>query len=108
MTSTSSALEPVDVRPLPLDINFRLSLMMFLQYAIWGSWLPLMYLFVSVHRGFSPSEIGYLFMVGGVGALLGPFIAGQIADRHFNAEKFLGFSHLIGAVLIWQLAWIDQ
>jgi nucleoside transporter len=92
----------------PLPIRIRLSVMMFLQYAIWGAWLPLMYLFVSVQRGFTPSQIGYLFMVGGVGALFGPFIAGQIADRYFNTEKYLGISHLLGAVLVWQLAWMES
>ena len=107
MTSTTTADLPGAARPLPLDTNVRLSLMMFLQYGIWGAWLPLMYPFVSVHRGFEPHLIGYLFMVGGVGALFGPFIAGQIADRYFNTEKFLGISHLIGAVMIWQLARLE-
>src|SRR5687768_5240567 len=104
MTTTTAGLSPDAARPLPLDVNVRLSIMMFLQYAIWGAWLPLMYLFVSVHRGFTPSQIGYLFMIGGVGALLGPFVAGQVADRYFNTEKFLGISHLLGGVLVWQLS----
>ncbi len=95
-------------RPADARIKFRLSIMMFLQYAIWGAWLPLMYLFLSVHREFSPSQIGYIFMIGGVGALIGPFIAGQIADRYFNTEKFLGISHIFGGVLVWQLAWISE
>lgn len=99
---------PAVIPPTPIGIRLRLSVMMFLQYAIWGAWLPLMYLFVSVHRGFSPSEIGYLFMVGGVGALIGPFVAGQIADRYFNTERFLGISHILGAALVWQLAWIES
>jgi nucleoside transporter len=94
--------------PTPLHVRVRLSIMMFLQYAIWGAWLPLMYLFVAFDRGFAPSLIGYLFMVGGVGALFGPFIAGQIADRYFNTEKFLAISHLLGAVLVWQLSWIES
>src|SRR5204863_1360169 len=38
------------------------------------------------------------------GAIVGPFIAGQVADRWFDTEKFLGFSHLTGAVLVWILA----
>lgn len=86
----------------------RLSLMMFMQYAIWGAWLPLMYQFLSRHRNFSDGEIGYLFMIGGVGAVFAPFIAGQIADRYFNTEKYLAISHLLGAVLVWQLSWIDN
>lgn len=93
--------------PLSTSLNVRLSLMMFLQYAIWGAWLPLMWTFLETHRGFQPEQIGMMFMVGGIGAVLAPFIAGQIADRWFNTERFLGLSHLIGAALVWQLASIE-
>ncbi len=86
----------------------RLSVMMFLQYAIWGAWLPILWPFLADHRGFTASEIGNMFAVGAVGALLAPFIAGQIADRFFATEKFLGISHLLGAVLVWQLARIES
>jgi MFS family permease len=53
-------------------------------------------------------QIGTLFAAGAVGAILGPFIAGQIADRYFSTVKFLGVCHLIGAVLIWQLAEVES
>jgi len=86
----------------------RLSLMMFLQYAIWGAWLPILWPFLAGHRGFDAGEIGWMFMVGGAGALLAPFIAGNIADRYFNTERFLGISHCIGGVLIWYLAEIES
>ena len=91
-----------------VGIKARLSFMMFLQYAIWGAWLPLMYQFLSGHRGFTGVEIGYLFMIGGVGAVVAPFLAGQIADRYFNTEKYLAISHLLGAALVWQLASIQS
>ena len=94
--------------PLRLPLASQLSFMMFLQYAIWGAWLPLMYLFLSRHREFGDAEIGYLFMIGGVGAVFAPFIAGQIADRYFNTEKYLAISHIVGALLVWQLSWIDE
>jgi len=94
--------------PMGAKLGSQLSIMMFLQYAIWGAWLPLMYTFLSTHRGFTGSQIGMMFMVGGVGAILAPFVAGQIADRYFNTEKFLGISHLVGAVLVWQLSWVDS
>ena len=80
---------------------------MFLQFAIWGAWLPLLWNYLSGHLGFEGPRIGEIFMVGGIGAILGPFIAGQIADRYFNTEKFLGVCHILGGVLIWQLSWID-
>jgi nucleoside transporter len=95
-------------RPLELGLNIRLSTMMFLQYAIWGAWLPFLWSFLSTHRGMSGDEIGNMFAAGAVGAIVGPFLAGQVADRHFATERFLALSHIAGAVLIWQLATIES
>lgn len=92
----------------PQFVRTRLSIMMFLQYAIWGAWLPLLFPFLAGARGFSAGEIGWMFAVGAIGALVAPFIAGQIADRYFATEKFLGISHVIGGVLVWQLASIQS
>ena len=94
--------------PLSPGLRGKLSLMMFLQYAIWGAWLPFLWSFLSEQRGMSGDQIGDMFAVGAVGAIVGPFIAGQVADRHFATERFLAFSHLVGAVLIWQLATIQS
>ncbi len=77
---------------------------MFLQYAIWGAWLPLFFPFLTEHRHLSDSQVGALAALGACGALVAPFLAGQIADRWFATEKFLAVSHLLGAVLVWQLA----
>ncbi len=92
---------------LSADLNFRLSTMMFLQYAIWGAWLPLLFTFLFDHRGFSGEQIGWIFAAGAVGAIFAPFLAGQIADRYFNTEKYLAISHLIGGVLVWQMATLE-
>ena len=81
--------------------------MMFFQYAIWGAWLPILYPFL-LWRGFTPGEISAAFAVGAMGAIIGPFIAGQVADRWFATEKFLAFSHFAGAVLVWFLADISE
>jgi nucleoside transporter len=94
--------------PLSFGLNARLSFMMFLQYAIWGAWLPLMWTFLETHRGFTGTQIGHMFAMGGIGAIVAPFIAGQIADRWFDTEKFLALSHLLGAALVWQLATIES
>ena len=101
-SDTSSA------KPLSSGLNFQLSTMMFLQYAIWGAWLPLLWTFLSGHRDFTPSQIGNMFAIGAVGAIVAPFIAGQIADRWFNTEKFLGISHILGGILVWQLASLES
>lgn len=96
-----------DPRPTPPFVRCRLSVMMLLQYAIWGAWLPLLWSFLHTHRGFTPAQIGDMFAVGAVGAIIAPFVAGQIADRWFSTEKFLGISHILGAVLVWQLASLE-
>jgi nucleoside transporter len=85
-------------------VRTRLSVMMFLQYAIWGAWLPILYPFLMGHRGFSLDQTGMCLMAGAVGALIGPFIAGQLADRSFATEKLLAVSHFIGAILVFFLA----
>lgn len=90
--------------PLSPRLNVQLSVMMFLQYAIWGAWLPIFFPFLTESRGFTGEAAGYLFGIGAIGAIFAPFIAGQIADRYFNTEKFLAIIHILGAVLVWQLA----
>ena len=85
-------------------VKTRLSIMMFLQYAIWGAWLPILYPFLMGFRKFSLDQTGYCLAAGAAGAIFGPFIAGQLADRKFATEKMLAVSHAIGAVLVWNLA----
>lgn len=89
-------------------LMMRLSVMMFLQYAIWGAWLPILYPYLLGHVKFSLEQVGSILAAGAVGAIFGPFIAGQIADRHFATEKFLGMSHIGGAVLVYFLAGVSD
>lgn len=91
----------------PGMLRTRLSIMMFLQFAIWGAWLPILYPFLLGHRGFNLDQVGSILAAGAVGAIIGPFIAGQLADRYFSTEKLLAASHLIGAVLVFVLATVD-
>ncbi|HIA72761.1 MAG TPA: MFS transporter [Phycisphaerales bacterium] len=86
----------------------RLSIMMFLQFAIvWGAWLPILYPFLLGYREFTLTETGLCLSAGAVGAIFGPFIAGQLADRVISTEKLLAISHLIGAVLVYMLGTSD-
>jgi nucleoside transporter len=84
-------------------MKLQFSVMMFLQYAIWGAWLPLLYPYL-VSLGFTGGQISAIFAGGAAGAILGPVIAGQFADRYFATEKFLAVSHLLGAGLVFFLS----
>ena len=91
--------------------NSRLGTMMFLQYALWGAWLPVTarYLSAGVAEGglgFSGSEIGMILgLAGSIGAVAAPFIAGQIADRYFSTERILAALVIIGGVVKWITAY---
>lgn len=89
----------------PFLTLFRLSLMMFLQYAVWGAWLPLAGRFMAAGRdagglGFTEWQLGILLgTAASCGAFVAPFIAGQFADRYFRTERFLAFLLIVGGVV---------
>lgn len=89
----------------------RLSLMMFLQYAVWGAWLPLAARFLQATPeegglGFTGLQVGMILgLAGSIGAVTSPFIAGQVADRYFSAEKFLALLLAVGGVVKWITAY---
>ena len=93
-----------------MNNNNRLGTMMFLQYALWGAWLPVTarYLSASISEGglgFSGSQIGMILgLAGSIGAIAAPFIAGQIADRYFSTERVLAFLVSTGGIVKWYTA----
>ena len=82
--------------------RIKLSLMMFLEFFIWGSWFVTLGTYLDKNLNASGTETGAVFSTQCWGAIIAPFIIGLIADRFFNAEKILGIIHLIGAVLLYQ------
>ena len=84
-------------------IMTRLSIMMFLQFFIWGGWFVTLGTFMGTSLGATGSEIGMAFSTQSWGAIIAPFIVGLIADRFFNAERILGVLHLIGAALMYMM-----
>ena len=83
--------------------RFKLFVMMVLEFFIWGAWLPLIFGYLP-SLGFSPTEQALILNAFPVAAIIGMFFSNQYADRHFAAEKFLAFSHLIGGLAMIGLA----
>jgi nucleoside transporter len=77
--------------------------MMFLEFFIWGSWFVTLGTFLVKDLLANGSQSAAVFSTQSFGAIIAPFIIGMIADRYFNAEKILGFLHLIGAILMFQM-----
>ena len=85
-------------------IKFQLSLMMFLEFFIWGGWFVTMGTFLSQSFNASGSQLAQAYETQSIGAIIAPFIIGLIADRYFSAQKILGFLHILGAVVLYLAA----
>jgi nucleoside transporter len=84
-------------------IRLKLSIMMFLEFFIWGAWFVTLGTYLGSNLSASGSEAAAIFSTQSWGAIIAPFIIGLIADRYFNAEKILGILHLAGAFLMYQM-----
>ena len=85
-------------------IQIQLSVMMFIEFFIWGGWFVTMGIYLPNTLNATDPEIALAYSTQSWGAIIAPFIIGLIADRFFNAERILGVLHLIGAVLMYQIS----
>src|ERR671925_50417 len=84
-------------------LKTKLSIFMFLQYFIWGSWYVSMGTYLANVLKFSGPEIGAAYGAFAIGSMISPFFVGLVADRYFASEKMLGFLGLFGAVILFLL-----
>jgi nucleoside transporter len=84
-------------------IRTRLSVMMFLEFFIWGAWYPLVFGYLPA-IGFTNNQQTIVLACFNVAAIVAMFFSTQFADRNFAAEKFLAFSQLIGGIAMIALA----
>src|SRR5437763_16712579 len=85
-------------------LKVQLSIFMFLQYFIWGSWYVTMGSYMSKALKFDGAEIGLAYGAFAIGAMISPFFVGLIADRYFASEKMLGVLGLVGGGILFLLA----
>ena len=84
-----------------LQMRGRLSLMMFLEYFIWGAWYVTLGTWLGQRLHFSGQEIGLAAGTTALGAMLSPFLVGLMADELFANQRLLAALHGIGGLLLW-------
>jgi MFS family permease len=83
------------------NVRLRLSVMMFVQYFIYGSWLVTLGTFLGNSLKASGGDIGTAYSLPAIAAIVSPFLVGMIADRFFSTEKVLAFLHIAGAAVLY-------
>jgi nucleoside transporter len=83
-----------------LKTSIILSVMMFLQYYIWGSWYVTMGTFMNEYLGSSGIQIGAAYSALAIATMISPFFIGMIADKYFAAQRLMGILHLGGGLLL--------
>ena len=80
-------------------IQARLFLMMLLQLAIWGAYMPKFFPYMG-QLGFEAWQQSLVGSAWGIASILGIFFSNQFADRNFSAERFLAVSNVIGGAAL--------
>ena len=85
-------------------LYFALSFVMFMEYAIWGAWMPVLAARLLGPLKMTGKQTGWIYATLPLACIVSPLLAGLLSDKYLNTEWILGGAHLIGAVLLFLAA----
>lgn len=87
---------------LSVDIGtyIRLSAVMFLEYAAWGAWAPVLAARLLGPMKLTGKQTGWIYATLPIACIVSPLVSGLLADKYLNTEWVLAIAHAVGAVLL--------
>ena len=86
-----------------MNIKFRLTLLSFLQFFVWGAWLITIANYWFGTKQWDGTKFGAVFSTMGIASVFMPTLVGIIADRWINAERIYGMLHILYAAVLFYL-----
>ena len=81
-------------------LYFALSFVMFMEYAVWAAWMPVLAARLLGPLKMTGKQTGWIYATFPLACIFMPLVSGQLADKYVNTENILGVAHLLGAVLM--------
>lgn len=91
-----------------MNVKFRLTIMSFLQFFVWGAWLITVANYWFGTKQWDGAQFGAIFSTMGIASIFMPTICGIIADRWINAEKLYGILHVLGGFTLFYVPQITN
>jgi NHS family xanthosine MFS transporter len=91
-----------------MNIKFRLTLMSFLQFFVWGAWLLTIGTYCLNAKNWSFPQFGAIFSTLALSSLFMPALTGIIADKWINAEKLYGILHILYGLILFYVPRVND
>ncbi len=88
------------------SVKTRLSVMNFLEFAVWGAYLTCMSNYLG--RAGMGEEIAWFYAIQGIVSIFMPTLIGMVADRFVQPQKLLGLCHLVAGAGMLCLCWLGM
>ena len=90
------------------NTKLRLTILSFLQFFIWGSWLITIGAYWFQTKHWSGAQFGAIFSTMGIASIFMPSLMGIVADKYVNAEKLYGILHILGGITLCTIPFVTD